>query len=100
MSPDTAAGIVATVLHAATATAYAPTDPNYGIVVIPDGTWIGAAYVEYVRIDGLTTHGYATSVELHTTGGNATSEWADIPGDTLAPIAIRIRDAINAVVTA
>lgn len=97
MTPDAAAAIVATVLRADTATAYAPTNPAYGIVIIPDETWLGTAYVEYVRVDGLQTRGHAESVELHTTDGTFSDT------DTHAresAVAARIRDAINAVITA
>ncbi len=97
MTPDAAAAIVATVLRVDTATAYAPTDPRYGIVVVPDETWIGGEFLEYVRIDGLSTRGHAESVILHTTAGNFSDT------DTHArehAIAARIRDAINAVILA
>lgn len=96
MSPDSAAAIVATVLHADSATAYAPTNPAYGLIIIPDETWLGGDHLEYVRIDGLISHGYAVSVELHTTAGT----FSDTQLDRESTIAARIRDAINAVIAA
>lgn len=99
MNPDNAAAIVASVLRTESATAYAPTNPGYGLIVITDELWLGTAYVEYVRIDGLATRGYADTVELHTTAGTFDSSESADP-EPIAGIARRIRDAINAVVTA
>ena len=99
MTPDAAAAIVATVLRADSATAYAPTDPGYGLVIVPDELWLNqGTLVKYVRVDGLTTRGHATAVEIHTCGaGIITSGDLD---DGHKQIAARIRDAINAVVLA
>lgn len=98
---DTIGGIVAAVLRAGTATAYAPTDPASGVIVIPDETWLGGSdMVRYVRIDGIGTRGYATGVELHTDSGISGCD--PLPGDDahISGIACRIRDAINAVIEA
>jgi hypothetical protein len=97
MTPNAAAGIVATVLRVESATAYAPTDPAYGLIVIPDETWLGTAYVEYVRVDGLASRGYAENVELHTTEGTYQASEDDTPAGN---VAARILDALNAVVMA
>ena len=101
MTPDTVAGIVASVLNVDGATAYAPTDPAYGIIIITDELWLnGGTLVKYVRVDGLETHGYVTDVEIHTCGaGIITAPDSDDPHGTRHPAA-RIRDAINAVLSA
>lgn len=94
ITPDATAAIVATVLGVNSATAYTPTDPRFGVIVIPDETWLGRDYVEYVRIDGLQTSGYPTAVELHTTAGTFSDTDAHAHEHT---VAARIRDAILAV---
>ena len=101
MTPDTVAGIVASVLNVDSATAYAPTDPAYGLVIIPDELWINReTLVEYIRVDGLETHGYVTDVEIHTCGaGIITAPDSDDPHGARHPAA-RIRDAINAMLSA
>ena len=101
MTPDTVSGIIASILNASGATAYAPTDPAYGLIIIPDELWLNRdTLVEYIRIDGLTTHGYVTDVEIHTCGaGIITASDSDDPYGTRHPAA-RIRDAINAVLSA
>lgn len=100
ITADNAAAIVATILRASTATAYAPSDPRYGIIVIPDETWLDAAHVVHVRIDGLAVHGYVTGVEIQTSAGiiNDDSDDSDPIGRLKLPA--RIRDAINAVIAA
>ena len=101
MTPDAAAAIVATVLKVPTATAYAPTDPTYGVIVMTDPVWFGAELLEFVRIDGLTVHGYVSTVELRIAGYTYTSGEADGMLDArIIHIADRIRDAINAVIVA
>lgn len=101
MTPDTVSGIVASVLGASSATSYVPTDPGYGLIIVPDEFWINSdTLVKYVRIDGLTTRGYVTDVEIHTCGaGIITAPDSDSSHGTRHPAA-RIRDAINAVVSA
>lgn len=98
---DAVATIVATVLRTDSATAYAPNDPHYGIVVIPDELWLNSeTLVKYVRIDGIGTRGYVTGVEIHTCGaGIITAPDAD---DKYGKnhVCARIRDAINAVILA
>lgn len=100
ITPDTAAEIVASILRADSATAYVPTDTRYGVVVIPDETWIGAAHVAHVRIDGLGTHGHVTGVEIQTSTGviNADTDSSDPAARLNLPA--RIRDAINAIINA
>lgn len=102
MTPDNAAAIVATVLRSETATAYSPTNPNFGIIVMVDEVWLGTDYVEYVRIDGLGIQGHATSVTISTTAGSFTPghEDASDPNDREVRIANRVLSAINAVIVA
>ncbi|ALJ19516.1 hypothetical protein [Microbacterium sp. No. 7] len=101
MSPDTMAGIVATVLNVKSATAYAPRDPAHGIVVIPDEVWIGGALIHYVRINTPTEHNYPTAVELHTDNGTYDSDPDGYPdGYPGERVAYRILSAILAVATA
>lgn len=97
ITPDEVADIVAKSLDAETATAYAPTNPMFGIIVVVDETWIGSQFLEYVRIDGLMTRGHAVEVRLSTTGGNFCSGQDDPSdlNDREVRIANRIMTAIN-----